>query len=82
MLKDLTGRGFGRTTQQIRRAAFLFASLKCINHLWHNDEMSAGKDWFSGFLKINEDIVLKKSESLSRGRAQALNKTADKDFFM
>jgi hypothetical protein len=44
MLRGSTGRGFGCSTQEIRRAEFLFARTKGINHLWDNDEMSAGKD--------------------------------------
>jgi hypothetical protein len=47
--KDSAGSAFRCTTQQIRRAAFLFANTKCINHPWDKDKISAGKDWF-GFL--------------------------------
>jgi hypothetical protein len=82
MLKDLTGRGFGRTPEQVRRAAFLFAGMKDINHLWDNDALTAGKNWFSDFLKRNGDIALKKTESLSRTRAQGLNNTEVYDLFI
>jgi len=43
--------------------------------------MCAGKDWLSGFLKINEDIALKESEGLSREREQTLKNNAVDDFF-
>jgi hypothetical protein len=51
-LKDLAGRGFGCIPEQIRRAAFLFANMKGINHPWGKDTMCAGKDWISAFLKM------------------------------
>jgi hypothetical protein len=52
MLKDSTGRGFGSNPEQIRTAAFLFYRVG-INHLRDNDEISASKDWFPDFLKMN-----------------------------
>jgi hypothetical protein len=73
MLKDLTGRGFGCTPEQVRRAEFLFARMKSINYFWDNDAMRAGKDWFSNFLKRNGEKKKKKRGRLSRARAQGLN---------
>jgi len=64
-LKDLTGSCFGCTPDR----AFLFDNKKVTNYLWDNDKMCVGKDWFSGFLKINGDIALKVPEGLSRARA-------------
>ena len=68
-LKDLAGRGFGCAPEQIRRAAFLFANMKGINHPWGKDTKCAGKDWFSAFLTRNGDIAVRKPEGLSRARA-------------
>lgn len=76
-LKDLTGSCFGCTPDR----AFLFDNTKVKNYLWDNDKMCAGKDWLSGFLKINEDIALKESEGLSREREQTLKNNAVDDFF-
>jgi hypothetical protein len=72
-LKDLAGRVFGCIPEQIRRAAFLFANLKGINHCWGKDTMCAGKDWFSASLKTNGEMALRKPEGLSRARAQEMN---------
>jgi hypothetical protein len=44
--------------------------------------MSAGKDWFAGFMKSNDDIALRKPESLSKARAQGMNKKAVEDYFV
>jgi hypothetical protein len=41
-----------------------------------------GKGWFSDFLKINGDIALKKTEILSRARAQGLNNMEVYDLFI
>jgi hypothetical protein len=60
-LKDLARRGFGYTPNQIRRAAFMFANNRGINHPWDKEEMSAGKDWFAGFMKSNDDIAIEKT---------------------
>ena len=80
-LKDLAGRRFGCTPEQICRAAFLFANMKGINHAWGKDTVCAGKDWFSAFLTRNGDIAVRKPEGLSRARAQGLNHKAVDDYF-
>ena len=76
-LKDLTRSCFGCISDQTRREAFLFDNMK----VWDNDKMCAGRQWFSGFLKINGDIALKEPEGLSRARAKTLNNKAVDDFF-
>jgi hypothetical protein len=81
-LKDLARRGFGCTPNQIRRAAFVFANNRGISRPWDKDEMSAGKDWFAGFIKINDDIALRKPEVSSKARAQGMNKKAVEDYFV
>lgn len=75
ILKDLTGGILRCASEQILRAAFLFPNKKGTNYPWDNDKMCLGKDWFSGFLKINGDMALKKP-GLSRARAQGLNNRA------
>ena len=80
-LMDLAGRGFGCAPERIRRAEFLFANMKGINHPWGKDTMCAGKDWFSAFLTRNGDIAVRKPEGLSRARAQGLNHKAVDGYF-
>jgi hypothetical protein len=81
-LKDLARRGFGCTPNQIRRAAFMFANNRGISHPWDKEDMSAGNYWFSGFIKRNDDIALRKPEGLSNARAQRMNKMAVEDYFV
>jgi hypothetical protein len=38
--------------------------------------MSAGKDWFPGFIKRKDDIALRKPEGLYKARAQGMSKKA------
>ena len=80
-LKCLAGRGFGCTPEQIRRAAFQYANKMNIDHPWNAQEMMAGKDWFTNFLKRNKDISLRKPQSLSKARAEGMSKKAVEDFF-
>jgi hypothetical protein len=80
-LKNLAGRSFGFTPEQICRAAFLFANMKGINHPWGKDTMCSGKAWFSAFLKRNGDMAVRKPEGLSRTGAQGLNHKAVDDYF-
>jgi hypothetical protein len=47
----------------------MFANNRGISHPWDKEEMSAGKDWFAGFMKRNDDIALRKLEGLSKARA-------------
>lgn len=49
-LKSLAVRGFGCTPEQIRKAAFVYATTKNIRHPWSSETKSAGKDWFTGFM--------------------------------
>jgi hypothetical protein len=81
-LNDLARRDFGCTSNQIRRAAFVFANNRGISHPWDKEEMSAAEDWFAGFKKINDDIALRKPEGLSKARAQGMNKKAGEDYFV
>jgi hypothetical protein len=81
-LKDFAVRGFACTPNQIRRAAFMFANSRGINHSWDKEEMSADKDWFAAFTKSNDDIALRKPEGLSKARAQGINKKAVEDCFV
>jgi hypothetical protein len=81
-LKDLARRGFGCTPKQIRRAGFMFANNRGISHPWDEAEMSAGKDWFAGFMKSNDDISFRKPEGLSKARVQGMNKKAVEDYFV
>jgi hypothetical protein len=46
----------------------LFANAKGINRPWDKDEMCAGKDWLSGFMKRNGGTALRKPEGLSTAR--------------
>ena len=80
--KDLTGRVFGCSPEQIRRAAFLFAHTKVMIKPLDNDNMCVGKDCVSGFLKRNGDFALKKPEGLLSGRAQGMNNMAVKYLFI
>jgi hypothetical protein len=71
-------RNFGYTSEQIRRALFLFANMKGINHPLDKDKTLAGKDCFSGHVKINGNMALRNLEVLSITRTQRLNhKTVD-----
>jgi hypothetical protein len=81
-LKDMARRGFGCTPNQIRRAAFMFATNRGISHPWDKEEISAGKDWFAGFMKRNDDVALRKLEVLSKARAQEINKKAVEGYFV
>lgn len=80
-MKDLIGSSFGSTPEQIRIGALVFANAKVTNYFGDNDKMCVGKDWSSGFLKINGDIALKKPEGLWRTSAQGLNNKAVDFFF-
>jgi hypothetical protein len=52
----------------------MFANNISISHPWDEEEISAGKDWFAGSMKRNDDIALRKPECLSKVRAQGMNK--------
>jgi hypothetical protein len=59
----------------------MFANNRGISHPWSKEEMSAGKDWFAGFMKRNYDIALRKPQD-SKARAQGMNKKAVEDYFV
>ena len=42
---------------------------------------TAGTDWFTGFLKRNEKLSIRKPEATSQARAAALNKVVMKKFY-
>jgi hypothetical protein len=81
-LKYLARRDFGCTPDQIRGAAFVFANNRGISHPWDKEEMSANNDWFTGFMKRNDDIALRKPEGLSKARVQGMNKKAVEGYFV
>jgi hypothetical protein len=60
----------------------MFANNRGISHPWDEVEMSAGKDWFAGFMKRNDDIALRKPEGLSKARARGMNKKAVEGYFV
>jgi len=43
--------------------------MKSINILWVKDEIRAGKDWFSDFLKRKGDIAMKKARMFIKSKS-------------
>lgn len=80
-LTSLSRRGFGLTPSQVRSAAFVYAEKNGIPHPWSQETQQAGKDWFSGFMKRNSDLSLRKPEGLSLARAAGMNKKAVQEFY-
>jgi hypothetical protein len=80
-LKDSAGKGFGCSLNQIHRATLVFDSNRGISQLWGEQKMSAGRDWFAGFMERNGNIALRKPEGLSRARAQGKIKKVFEDHF-
>ncbi|XP_033109662.1 uncharacterized protein LOC117110923 [Anneissia japonica] len=66
---------FGLTPDEIRKLAYECTITYNITRpsSWIERE-KAGKDWFTGFMKRNEDISIRQPEATSLGRAIAFNR--------
>jgi hypothetical protein len=71
-LKNLAGNGFICTANYLCRAIFLFDNNRGISHPWYKQNVSASVDLFTGFMKRNDDVALRKPEGLSSSRAQGI----------
>lgn len=80
-LLNLSKRGFGLTTIQVRNAAYMYAEMKGLKVPWNNTEKLAGKDWFVKFMARHPQLSLRKPEGLSKMRAAAMNEKDFNDFY-
>lgn len=73
--------GFAPNKQDTKKMAFDFAKKLGIKHCFSENNKSAGKVWFNGFMKRNPILSVRKSEGLSLARAQGMNRKEVGDYF-
>jgi len=73
LLKNMARRGFPLSEQQVRDLATDYAVKNKLPVFDNSKEKQAGYYWLRGFLKRHPDLKVKKAESLSAARAQAVN---------
>lgn len=81
-LKKASDIYFGLTPKEVRRLAYDYGKAlgKVIPHTW-NDNLMAGPDWFSGFLKRHPRLSIRTPQATSLSRATSFNKTNVELFF-
>lgn len=73
---------YGLTPKEVRSMAFQYALRNNIScPLKWCDQERAGVDWFSGFLKRNKSLSIRRPEATSLSRATSFNKTNVSLFF-
>lgn len=65
-------KGFGISRAQVMIKAALVAKNLKLEHPFKNG--SAGKDWFSGFKKRNQDITIRKPQKISTQRSKGMER--------
>ena len=67
---------YGLSKHRTRQQAFKYALTKNLSHpsSWVKNEM-AGEDWLKGFRRRNNQLSLRQSESISKGRAIGFNES-------
>lgn len=65
---------YGLTYTKVRKLAFDYANrLKSPSRKWPKNEI-AGIDWLYGFMQLHPNLTLRRPQSMSIGRANAINK--------
>jgi hypothetical protein len=80
-VKMLANMFYGLTKLELRRTCYEFAEKNSIKHPFNTVTKLAGKDWYYGFLRRNNDMSLRKPEPTSLNRINAFNKTDVQKFF-
>lgn len=81
-LKTMANLHHGLTPKNCRKLGYdlAVANKKKIPPSWKENQ-TAGKDWFTSFLKRNKDISIRAAEATSLGRAMGFNKPVVSKFF-
>lgn len=81
-LKTMANLHHGLTPKTCRKLGYdlAVANKKKIPFSWQKNQ-TAGKDWFTAFLKRNKDISIRAAEATSLGRAMGFNKPVVTKFF-
>jgi len=74
----LAGKILDCTPETIRKAIHRYVIINQIPHPWKHKGL-AGEDCFSSFMKRHPNVSLRKSEGLSRARAEEINKEVVSD---
>ncbi|XP_074040581.1 uncharacterized protein [Leptinotarsa decemlineata] len=73
---------YGMTPKKCRQIAYQFAEANDVKvpNSWEENQQ-AGEDWFTGFMKRNSTLSIRKPEATSLARMTAFNKTTVGEFF-
>lgn len=72
---------YGLTPCEIRTIAFNFAEKLKLSHKFNTSTGTAGKDWFTAFMKRHPELSLRKAEHTSAARANGFNRQSVNEFF-
>lgn len=72
---------YGITCIELRRLVYDYALANNIPNKFNKNTKLAGKDWYHGFMKRNNDLSLRKPESTSLHRVIGFNRTAVSLFY-
>lgn len=74
--------GFGLTISDVRRLAYEFVTKNGMkSHLFSDDKLMAGWDWYRAFMKRNPEITVRQAQSISYARAECMNRPMVYAFF-
>lgn len=77
----LESRGFGLTPLELRQLAYEYANSNNIPNNFNEEMQMAGYDWLQGFIKRHKELLLRKPEALSMGRASGMNNLKCRRYF-
>nr|CAH7758128.1 unnamed protein product [Callosobruchus chinensis] len=72
---------FGLTPKEVRKLAFDVAEANRIPHQFNREKKTAGKKWYSRFMKRNSNLSLRQPQATSLNRIKGFNRENVYEFF-
>lgn len=73
--------GFAPTQKNVRMLAYNLAETLGIKHTFNKDHKTAGKVWFSSFMRRHPNLSVRKAQGISRARTEGMNREEVKSYF-
>ena len=73
---------FGITHTDFMSLAFQLAERNGLSHAFNKEKGTAGKTWFSGFMRRHPELSLRQPEATSQARKDGFNKIEVDQFFL
>ncbi|XP_031336978.1 tigger transposable element-derived protein 1-like [Photinus pyralis] len=80
-IKKLQAVGFAPTQRDVRHLAFNLATSLNKKHTFNTETKTAGKVWFSSFMRRHPELSVRKAQGISKARTEGMNRAEIKNYF-